>query len=442
MRWCVLWMCVSALAACDDGAESDEAPDMAVNAGGAGGADAEVADADLPDAMVSEDADVTPDATVGPETIAAQEVGQPEPWGQPLVDYLADGEAHVGPDGVFQRGIHDLVPFDDQLFFGYGDATVNLGRVTPIEFRAFTDPGDPTAVVTEFASDEEQIDRFRLIDGVLYQAGIDATEDAWLGNVYRRPPGGEWVKHRTVNNGVHVHDVVGFEGELYAVGSGGTPEEWMGGNVYGHLWRSEDQGATWSVVDRVHNGLMGDTRWVRLMAAGGELYMFGYRSDRMGQIYEFPTGQLATSLRRVDLLPDEHPFGRFFATETDMIAPDVALLRGVDVAAPPLEYVTWRVDSDGIAPVEALAGLTLIDVSVHQETGEILLLAHEGSDFEQVNALTSWSVRVLVATGPDLEEVVELTRFETDVRPRAAAWWRGALYYGDDSGEVWRSEAR
>lgn len=437
---------VALLVGCDDGGGSDGTPARDAALGGSGGGpdaalepDAEAPASDA--AMEVEDAGGSPDMEPdGPPRIPAGPLAPPSPWASPIVDYLAAGEAHVGPDGSFSRGIHDLVVFDDRLFFGYGDATVNLGRVTPIEFRAFTEPEDPEAIAVEFASDEEQIDRFRLIDGVLFQAGIDATEDAWLGNVYRREVGGEWVKHRSVGNGVHVHDVVGFEGALYAVGSGATPEEWGGGHVYGHLWRSEDDGATWSVVDRVHNGLMGDTRWVRLLPAGGKLYMFGYRSDRQGQIYEFPTGVLAGNGLRVDLLPDEHPFGRVYAVETDVLAPGVALVRGVDVGAGnPLRYQTWRVDEEGITPIGALAGMTVVDVTRRVETGEVLLMTHDEDDFQTANGLTSWTVRVHVAADHTLSDLAELVRFETDVRPRAVAWWRGGLYYGDDVGQVWRS---
>lgn len=437
-RW-MPWMCLSLIVGCDDGGGSDrpeERPDAGIEAPDGGG---ELPDAGpgMADAGAEADAAILDD--MGPPPITASRFDPPTPWARPIEDYLAAGVETVGPEGAFERGIHDLVAFDDRLFIGYGDATVNLGRVTPIELRAFTDPEDAEAVAAEFASDEEQIDRYRIIDGALYQAGIDATEDAWLGNVYRRAAGGEWVKHRSVYNGVHVHDVLGFGGALYAVGSGATQEEWQSGHIYGHLWRSEDEGGEWSIVDRVHNGLVGDTRWVRLLVGGDDLYMFGYRSDREGQIYDFPTGVLAANGNRVDLLPDDHALGQMFAIETDQIAPTVGLLRGVDVAARPLRYQTWTLDGDGPRPVEALAGMTTVDVALRPETGEVLLLTHDEDDFQTANGLTEWTVRVHAAPAGDLSALTELFSFETAIRPRAVAWWRGGIYYGDDDGAVWRT---
>jgi hypothetical protein len=160
-------------------------------------------DAAHPDAA----ADASPDA--GEARLAGRTCGALGEWATPLTDYIAAGEAAVA-NGRFMRGVHDLAVFEDRLYVGYGDADVNLGRVIPIEVRAFRSDDDPTATA-ETATAEEQVEQFRALDDGLWIAGVDATEDAWLGNVYRRTAG-PWVKLRTVGNGVHVHDVAAWGG--------------------------------------------------------------------------------------------------------------------------------------------------------------------------------------------------------------------------------------
>lgn len=162
----------------------------------------------------------------------------PEPWADPIADYLAAGRQEVGSD-LFDRAIQDLAPFDGRLFIGYGDATKNLGRIVAIEPRSFGDPEEPVASA-DFATDEEQIDHYRVFDDRIAIAGVDATEDGWLGNVYARITGGVWTKNRTVDGGVHVHDITAFSGAYWTVGSGASPNEWKSNHIFSYLWRSWD----------------------------------------------------------------------------------------------------------------------------------------------------------------------------------------------------------
>ncbi len=157
---------------------------------------------DVPDVAdaAARDAEVAADRP--PATLAGLRCGAPSPWAEPIADYLAVGERQT-MGGDFLRAVQDLHVYEDRLYLGYGDANVNLGRATPIEVRAFADDARPEAA-SEFRTDEEQIERYRELDGDLWIPGVDATEDAWLGNVYwraRAPAGGPGRRDRREETG-------------------------------------------------------------------------------------------------------------------------------------------------------------------------------------------------------------------------------------------------
>jgi len=119
---------------------------------------------------------------------------RPGLWRSPLEDYIA---AVVEEKGLaldaFDHAVKDLALFDGRLYFGYGDWTNNLG---PVEVRSFASPDGLHAA--EFTADEESIDYYRDLGDTLAIPGVDATEDALVGNVFLKPSGGAWVKHRSL----------------------------------------------------------------------------------------------------------------------------------------------------------------------------------------------------------------------------------------------------
>ncbi len=332
------------------------------------------------------------------------------------------------------RGIHDLTVFDDRLYLAYGDANENLGRVIPIGLRSFSSDDDPNAD-NEFDTDEEQVERYRLTSDGMWVAGVDATEDSWLGNVYFRSQPDQWVRSRTLDGGVHVHDVFDFGGAHWAVGSGSQEAEWNVGDIYAHLWRSLDGGTSFEVVERVHNGGDGDARWVRLLPVGDTLYMFGYTSNAQFQVDN--TIGATHDGQSLTMLDDAHPLRWLFALETDRIEPQLGIVRGVDVSADLLTHGVWTLSPQGALPVAGLVGSTVVDLFVHAPTGESVLLTYDGDDYTAGFDLTSWHVRILVTA--DFATFDELVSFDTDVAPRSIAYWRGRLYYGTDHGQVWRA---
>lgn len=93
-----------------------------------------------------------------------------------------------------------------------------------------------------FQVQEQGVTTMRQVGGALYIPGTDAMESWDLGNVYRSADRGEtWKKLRSIPVGVHVWDVCGWRGKLYA--STGSVRD---GKGYGAVCVSTDQGQTWT----------------------------------------------------------------------------------------------------------------------------------------------------------------------------------------------------
>ncbi|MBI4701439.1 MAG: hypothetical protein HY744_09815 [Deltaproteobacteria bacterium] len=378
----------------------------------------------------------------GPQLIAEMSFAAPEPWAKPIEDYLDAGEAELGND-KFLRAVQDLAVYDDRLCLAYGDANEDLGDAIPIGFRYFASAEQPKAT-NELDSDEQQLVRYRALGGRLFMAGVDPTEDGFVGNVYFRGPKSSWVKRRTVVEGVHVHDVAELDGALYAVGSGATEQEWNNGDVYAELWRSTDEGKSFESVERVDNGGDGDARWVRLLPLPGALYVFGYTSDANFEIDALIGARYDGAA--LELLPEDHPLRWVYVTETDLVpgseaADSFGLVRGIGLAEEPLRSQSWRAQADGtVEPIDGLAGQTVVDVFVHEPTGESLLLVYEGDDYLESLQLSEWQVRFLVTA--DFEQFTELVSFSTQLAPWSLAYWQGHLFYGTDGGQIWRASPK
>jgi hypothetical protein len=410
----------------------DDAPGDPATLPDAAAPDAAAQDAMGPDAApVDAAVDAEPDAATPPDApLADRTWAAPEPWASPIDDYIAAGEAAL-PDDPFLRGVHDLIVFDDQLWIGYGDATYNLGRVQLIQLRAFTDPSDPTAVVAELDTRDEHLDGFRRFGDELLLPGIDAIDDAWLGNIYLRGLGGQWRMARTVDRGVHVHDVVRWGASLYAVGSGATPDAWNSGNVYGYLWVSRDDAETWDLVHQEHNQRAGDSRLTSLLPLDDALYAFGYRSNAEGNIAHFHGGGYNGSVWQP--FAEDHPFRRVLVTRTNPIDLQRGFVRGANVATDPVTASIWLLEVGGTAtPVAAFAGQTVIDIDRSPLTGEWVFLTRDGDTWGQTPA--EWSAHIWV--GADPLNPAQVLSFTPESPLLSVAAWQGAIYLGDDQGRV------
>jgi hypothetical protein len=303
---------------------------------------------------------------------------------------------------------------------------------------------------TPYQSGEEAVDRYRVLDGVLWQAGVDSIDadehdtqqntdpPGIAGNVYRLD-GDTWRKFRSIVGGEHVHDVAAWRGAVYAVGSGAdTRAEFTSGAIFRYLWRSVDDGATFETITRIQHPEpgTGDTRWVDLLSTGAALYLFGYQSD-------FATN--TASLRNaawdgvaVTDLDATAPLRTVFPAGTMSLPDGAGLVWGLDVSLQPMRNTIWGVAADGsMASLASLAGWTVFDVARHEETAELVYLVVEGD--ERGIERTTFTTRVLVAPGAAPDDTVELLAFSTEVRPCSIAYWAGALFLGTADGQVLKS---
>ncbi len=367
-----------------------------------------------------------PDSSGPPPDLEEADFSIFEPWASPIDDYIAAGEEALGHSD-FLQGIHDLTVFSDRLLLGYGDANLNLGRITPIEVRAYTDPAAAEPVV-EATLDEEQVSRYRRAEDTLWIPGVDATEDAFLGNVFRREDDGSWTKSRTLDQGIHVHDVAATSEGIWACGSGGTPEDYDAVQLASLLWRSDDSGETFGLVEKLQNPGVGDARFTSLLALDDEVYAFGYRTDSSFSIDTFLAWRMQEGT-----FEDWPTVGNLLVQDTISIDESLGLLNGLLVASS-IQWRVYRATSDGIERVEALDDRTLISAEPLGD-GRVLLLWIEGDEY----GATPDPYRVGVGLTHDGIELIELTKFQHDVAPTSAAAWGSDLYLGMPDGTIWRS---
>lgn len=400
----------------------------------------------------------TPPIDAGPKSIAETKFGDFEAWASPIDDYLAVGKKSY--PNKFDSSINDLAPFGDKMFFGYGDATYNLGEKIPIEFRSFSSSDDPTAKAsvvdgagqgapqtTPQQSGEEQIDRYRVLDGALWQAGVDSIDADELdtqtktmpnkaidGNVYRLE-GEVWKKFRSVRGGEHVHDVMSFKGAVYAVGSGADLRtEFEAGQIFRYLWRTSDLGKTFTTVQRVMHPDpgKGDIRWISLLPNKDTLYLFGYQSDFASNTAKISNSSYDGAM--VTDLPMGHPLHDFYATSTLVLPAGDAIISGVDVSIS--KYATAHVTLDGkVEKLASIEGARVVDTFLADK--EIVYLVTAGNDPSA--KLTSWDARVLVANATSPDQTKELLAFTSNVRPASIAFYKGHLFLGTGDGHVLRT---
>ncbi|HUT76530.1 MAG TPA: hypothetical protein VM285_02530 [Polyangia bacterium] len=404
------------------------------------------------------DADAGPDAGE-PTTIAEHVFGPFAPWAEPIADYAA---FQVNWD--YDRAVGELLPFEGRLWIGYGDGTLNMGTYLPIEFRYFPAADDPQAMAADVLAEgqgapqdvptqsgEEIVDRYRMCDGELWQAGLDSTDadELWTqantdpkaiqGNVFRLA-GGAWEKHRAIPGGEHVQDIGAWQVSLFAVGSGADfRSEFEAGQVFRYLWRSDDGGDTWATVTRIQHPTPGegDTRWVNLLPLGEALILFGYVSDFASNSAQVSNAAF-DGAAAWDLAAD-HPLAGFWSLETIALPDGTAILAGVDVDESTLTHRAWHVAADGTPTrLEAFDGRRVVHLGWYPESEEILFLAVDGAVYGSEPA--DWAAHVLAAGLADPGSPVEVASCDSDVPLRAVAFLDGALFLSTSEGLVFRAE--
>jgi hypothetical protein len=425
------WACLSWLVACGD----TEDPATTADAGG-GGAGGEPL----------------------PTAIADHAFGGFAPWAAPIEDYKAVGEMQL--PGMYDPGLKELTAHEGRLWIGYGDGNYNMGTYTPIELRFFAsaeDPAHAAAIVSAEGegapqdvptrSGEEAIDRYRLLDGRLWQAGVDSIDaDELHTQMTTTPPGIEgncyvldgdvWQKHRSIVGGEHVHDFAAFGGAVYGVGSGADNRmEFEAGQIFRYLWRSDDLGATFTTVERIQHPMPGggDTRFVHLLATADHLFLFGYESDFMTGVASIRNASYESGATTTPL-DMSHDLARVFGLGTLSLPDGTGLVHGVDVAAMPLVYALWHVAADGSATRIDLGGKRVLDIELYGD--EVLYLTAPGDAYPAPDRVPAHDRSILVGTVAAPGALVEAATYQSPVPGLAIAFWEHALFLGTGDGQV------
>lgn len=176
----------------------------------------------------------------------------------------------INPDAVAQptalgKVVKALYADSGKIYMGYGDWNDNTGK---IYIRSY----DPVAntQAREFYQATEAIEKFRLVDGVLYSPDIDPIAGESSGGYAYRDLGGTWRDRRPVT-GLHMFDVNSTSpGVLWMPGSAGNNAT---------VWRSTDNGVSWQTVYSQTDG--GFDRAYGLEVLNGEAYISPTNSFEM-----------------------------------------------------------------------------------------------------------------------------------------------------------------
>lgn len=398
-----------------------------------------------------------------------------EPWAEPINDALEVGAEAF--EGDFNSGITTLQPFEGRVWIGYGDATKNIGSELPVVFRWFESPRDPIARTADVLAagqgaqqrspadtGEEQIEPYRIIEGALWQPGVDSNnpDEAWTqtkagtwrlvdgervqtklidGNVFKlesRDGVPAWRKYRNIPGGEHVHDLAAFDGSIYAVGSGADYRfEFGNGKVFRYLWRSDDGGETFRTVLRVEVPEVGyDTRYRRLLATGDRLYVLGYLNP-------FSTGGEIEGSSIVV----RHQDGATVFTDLEGPLSEMLPLRTFYVPGEDWGLVAarrgrkgsnhaFRADEHRVDELPGWAGRRILDVQFLADGERFLVLAGSAGTGVETEEVERFEILVGETDDPDrLESIMPVE----GVVPRSMAIFEDVLLIGTDDGRVFKS---
>lgn len=158
-----------------------------------------------------------------------------------------DAAAIATQFGATLGGVHTLYPYQGEVYYGYGNYSVNTGSAsTPhgTNVSSFNPiSGEFTTHLSGFKT--EEVNTFRTIAGRLYTPAIDPSAGADWTNSFASNRDGVWAENDGAAATEHVYDVAGADGDLLVSGSWQT---WGGDvdNYRASVWLSTDGGRTWA----------------------------------------------------------------------------------------------------------------------------------------------------------------------------------------------------
>lgn len=163
----------------------------------------------------------------------------------------------------YARNVWDMQVWNGKIYIGHGNSSnrepaSNAGPIPIVTYDPVTEQFETT-----FTVDEEQIDRFRIINGQVYIPGHDPLDGWELGNFYRLTSK-NWEKVRTIPMGIHTYDMLSFQDTLFAA---------LGTTKGAMVSRSADNGQTWASVK-----LPNTPRAYELFTLKDKLYVSAYKN--------------------------------------------------------------------------------------------------------------------------------------------------------------------
>lgn len=331
-------------------------------------------------------------------------------------------KSHGNPTGarykaqVYARNPWSVRAFGGKLYVASGNSN-NKGpspNAGPVDLFTL----DPASgkLTADYVVPEEQVDVMKVIDGALWIPGHDAhltgrktskvekalsvLPDWEYGSVYHRRAQG-WEQLRHIKNGIHVYDLLQFDGKLFAAVSTVT-----GGTVA----RSTDGGHSWhEMFTYVKPG----ERTRTLFVLGGKLYA----STSGGRAYRWDGKKDMAHLASVKLFPGLSETGGLHAARPTSFKGQVAYIAAQTLFdhdwAPKGLYAAASIDAP--RAVALPGGAMPRDLLVNGDT--LLVLAATGS-------------KTHVFATKDLKTFEERVWFDAGTFARSFDVLDGALYFG------------
>jgi hypothetical protein len=150
------------------------------------------------------------------------------------VELLGNPTKTKYPSGtrIYARNPWDLQVYDGRIYLGNGDSVSNAGPAEIISFNPQTEQ-----FVKEYTSNDEQIEKYRVVEGKLVTPGRDGRQSWDNGNFYRLESGG-WQRYNNLPGARHAYDVVSFNNLTFA-GLASSKS---------HIVVSGNKGASWSTA--------------------------------------------------------------------------------------------------------------------------------------------------------------------------------------------------
>lgn len=173
-------------------------------------------------------------------------------------------------ENIFARNPWDMIIYNGMVFFGSGDYDQNKAP----SYIGCYDPKTDKAYVFQDYFDDEEVSRFRIIDGRLISPGIDPSNNAIMHYFELNEAGNSFINYAMPSDWrMHNFDMVEFDGKIF-MGTGTNA-----GRNRSAVMVSTDGGKTFSGVNAVKDGTVvngtldgGFDRAYDFFICSGELY--------------------------------------------------------------------------------------------------------------------------------------------------------------------------